>query len=493
MKRKQHAAGSSMPVLVIAIVHCLVLFWPEAIWAQSRGHLGVFIQNVSRAPEGSGKPAGEGVLILGLMRNSPAEQSGLKRGDIIVKFSGAPVRQVEDLQRLLGEAQLGETAEIEVLRRDETLVIPVKIEPAPVSLPPSPPPDALPILLQRGELFWVVIAAAGFSLILVYLASAQPWRRWRPMRAASLIAQASRMRVSNHHVFFAVAGLLAILCTSSLTTIEPGYHGVVFHLFEGVQSETLTEGVHFLLTGLNRVTVYDTRSRVYHVRDLTSSPPPSPPSRSASQPQDHLLWTPTADGLKVGLDFTVRYRLDPRHLPDLHRSVGPEFEAKLVHPIVWNVTRLVASEYSLLDIYGKRRHEMQQQAFRRVQALFARDGLISEDLLLRDVVYTPEFEKTLVDKMVAEQKVQESAYEVEQAELRAQVEVIEAQGEAQALELVSRAIQDQPLLLHYLWIKSLPERVRVVVVPNRSEKPAPRTKATLPELQRIPTGRDDGG
>ena len=482
-----------MPVLVIAIVHCLVLFWPEAMWAQSHGHLGVFIQNVSRAPEGSGKPAGEGVLILGLMRNSPAEQSGLKRGDIIVKFSGAPVRQVEDLQRLLGEAQLGETAEIEVLRRDETLVIPVNIESAPASLPPSPPPDALPILLQRGELFWVVVAAAGFSLILVYLASAQPWRHWRPMRAASLIAQASRMRVSNHHVFFAVAGLLAILCTSSLTTIEPGYHGVVFHLFEGVQSETLTEGVHFLLTGLNRVTVYDTRSRVYHVRDLTSSPPPSPPSRSASQPQDHLLWTPTADGLKVGLDFTVRYRLDPRHLPDLHRSVGPEFEAKLVHPIVWNVTRLVASEYSLLDIYGKRRHEMQQQAFRRVQALFARDGLISEDLLLRDVVYTPEFEKTLVDKMVAEQKVQESAYEVEQAELRAQVEVIEAKGEAQALELVNRAIQDQPLLLHYFWIKSLPERVKVVVVPNRLEKPASRTKAALPELQRIPTGRDDGG
>jgi regulator of protease activity HflC (stomatin/prohibitin superfamily) len=483
-----------MLVLAIAIVHGLLLFWPEAIWAQSRGHLGVLIQNVSRAPDGSGKPSGEGVLILGLMRNSPAEQSGLKRGDIIVRFSGAPVRQVEDLQRLLGEAQLGETAEIEVLRRDETLVIPVKIEPAPASLPPSPSPDALPILLQQGELFWVVVAATGFSLILIYWASAQPWQRWRPMRAASLIAQASRMRVSNHHVFFAVAGLLlALFCTSSLVMIEPGYRGVVFHLFEGVQSETLTEGLHFLLTGLNRVTVYDTRSRVYHVRDLPSSPPPSPLARSASQPQDHLLWTPTADGLKVGLDFTVRYRLDPRYLPDLHRSVGPEFEAKLVHPIVWNVTRLVASEYSLLDIYGKRRHEMQQQAFRRVQALFARDGLISEDLLLRDVVYTPEFERTLVDKMVAEQKVQESAYEVEQAELRAQVEVVEAQGEAQALDLVNRAIQDQPLLLRYLWIKSLPERVRVVVVPNPSEKLAPRTKAALPELQRIPTGRDEGG
>jgi regulator of protease activity HflC (stomatin/prohibitin superfamily) len=339
----------------------------------------------------------------------------------------------------------------------------------------------------------VVVAAAAFSLILVYLASAQPWRRWRPMRAVSLMVQASRMRVSNHQVFFAVVGLfLAILCWSSLAMIEPGYRGVVFHLFDGVQRETLTEGVHFRVAGVNRVTVYDTRSRLYHVRNPTPSPPSSSPPRLTSQTQDqrstrqaldHLLWTPTADGLKVGLDFSVRYRLDPNRLPELHRSVGPEFEAKLVHPIVWNVTRLVASEYSLLDIYGKRRHEMQQQAFRRVQALFARDGLIGEDLLLRDVVYTQEFEKTLVDKMVAEQRVQESAYEVEQAELRAQVEVIEAQGEAQALELVNRAIQEQPLLLHYLWIKSLPERVKVVVVPNRSDKAASRTQPAFPEAR----------
>jgi prohibitin 2 len=494
MKRKRHAAGVSIPLAVITFVHCLVLFWPQAIGAQSRGHLGVFIQNVSRTPDGSGGPSADGVLILGLMRQSPAEHSGLKRGDIIVKFRGAPVRQVEDLQRLLAEAPLGETAEIEVLRRDEVLVIPVKVEPAPASLPPSPSPDTLPNVLLRDELSWVVVAAAGFSLILVYLASARPWRHWRLMRTASLIVQATRMRVSDHHVFFAVAGLLlVVVCVSSLTLIKPGSRGVVFHLFEGVQRETLREGVHFLLTGLNRVTVYDTRSQVYHVRDRTAPPPPSPPSRAASQPQDHLLWTPTADGLKVGLDLTVRYRLDPSRLPDLHRSVGPQFEAKLVHPIVWNVTRLVASEYSLLDLYGKRRHEMQQEAFRRVQDLFARDGLIGEALLLRDVVYTPEFEKTLVEKMVAEQKVQESAYEVEQAELRAQVEVIEAQGEAQALELVNRALQDQPLLLQYLWIKSLPERVKVMVVPNRSETPAPKAKGPFPEGQHTPTVRDGGG
>jgi regulator of protease activity HflC (stomatin/prohibitin superfamily) len=304
-----------------------------------------------------------------------------------------------------------------------------------------------------------------------------------------MIDQARRMRVSSVNVFLAVGSFLAVvLCWSSLTLVAPGHRGVVFHLFKGIQQEPLVEGAHFLPPILNRVTIYDTRSRVYHIRSLTPQP-----QRSATPTQDHLLWTPTADGLKVGLDLTIRYRMDPNRLPDLHGSVGPQFEAKIVHPIVWNVTRLVASEYSLLDIYGKHRHELQQETFSRVQALLARDGLIVENLLLRDVVYTKEFEKTLVAKMVAEQKVQESAFEVQQAELRAQVQVIEAQGEAQALELVNRAIRDQPLLLQYLWIKSLPEQLKVMVVPNQSGKLVPRLNPSPPEAQEAHTGTGEDG
>jgi prohibitin 2 len=475
--------------LVVVVLQAILLVLPGAMWAQSRGHLGVFIQNMPRAPEGSGQSPREGALVLGTMRQSPAEVGGVKRGDIIVKFNGQPVRQVEDLQRSVSEAHPGESLEIEILRRDQTLVLPVTIEPAPASLPPRPPPDALPLPVQRGELLWVVVVAAGLSLFVIYLTSAQPWRRWRHVRAARMIDRARRMRVSGVNVFFAVSGFMAVvLCWSSLTLIAPGHRGVVFHLFEGIQPEPLVEGIHFLPPILNRVTVYDTRSRVYHIRSLTP-----PPQRSATQTQDHLLWTPTADGLKVGLDLTIRYRMDPNRLPDLHGSVGPEFEAKIVHPVVWNITRLVASEYGLLDIYGKRRHELQQQTFSRVQALLARDGLVVEDLLLRDVVYTKEFEKTLVAKMVAEQKVQESAFEVQQAQLRAQVEVIEAHGEAQALELVNRAIRDHPLLLQYLWIKSLPEQLRVMVVPNQSGKLVPRLNSPPSEAQKAHTGTGEGG
>jgi prohibitin 2 len=473
------------------ILSGFLLLSPIRTWGQerpSRGYLGVFLQNAPGPLEATGDATRGGIIVLRVMRGSPAERGGLQRGDVILKYNGQPLGQVEELQRHVSETPIGATVELEISRHDRLLQLPVRIEPAPTSLPADGGPAWPPLLFERDELLWLVLSGAGVSLLLLYLASTRPWRRWRLTRGTSMVGQARQGRISRYKATFAGLGFAAMLLLwSCLTLIEAGNRGVVFDMIRGVRDETLGEGVHFLLPILNRVTVYDMRSRVYHVYDRAALA-----GRNAPVSSDSLLWTPTADGLKVGLDLSVRYRLDPGRLPELHRSVGPEFEEKVVHPIVWNATRLVASEYSLLDIYGKRRNELQQQAFSRVQALFARDGLILEDLLLRDVVYTKDFEKTLVAKMVAEQKVQETAFEVQQAALAAQAQVIEAEGEARALELVNRSIQRQPLILQYLWINSLPERVKIIVVPNRSGKPTAHILPHSPESQRAPTKADGG-
>jgi regulator of protease activity HflC (stomatin/prohibitin superfamily) len=473
------------------LVHALLLLSLTSTWAQeapTRGHLGVFLQNAPRPRDATDAATREGVVTLGVMRGSPAEQAGLRRGDVILTYNGQALREVEDLQRQIAATPIGEIVELQISRRDQVLQLPVRIDATPISPPVGGSPTVLPLVFPQDQLLWLVLGGAALSLFLVYLTSVRPWQRWRLTRATTMIEHAGQVHISRPKVMFLSMGLvMMVLSWSCLTMIDVGHQGVVFHMLGGVRDTPLTEGVHFLLPGVNRVTIYDMRSRVYHVQGHVA-----PEGRSPSQSPDHLLWTPTADGLKVGLDLSVRYRLDPGRLPDLHRSVGPEFEGKIVHPVVWNVTRLVASEYSLLDIYGKRRHELQQQALSRVQAMFARDGLIAEDLLLRDVVYTKEFEKTLVAKMIAEQRVQESTFEVLQAELQAQAHVLEAEGEARALELVNRAINDQPLILQYLWIRNLPERLKIIVVPHQSGKSRPRVVPEQPESQQAQTEADGG-
>ena len=76
--------------LIMVIVQLSLLLLTGPVWAQSRGHLGVFIQNASRISETGEMSIREGVVVLGLMRNSPAEQGGMQRGDVIIASMGSP-------------------------------------------------------------------------------------------------------------------------------------------------------------------------------------------------------------------------------------------------------------------------------------------------------------------------------------------------------------------------------------------------------------------
>jgi serine protease Do len=50
------------------------------------------------------------------MTASPASRAGVQPGDVIVMLDGAPVRDVGDLQRLLGEELIGRPGTLGIVR-----------------------------------------------------------------------------------------------------------------------------------------------------------------------------------------------------------------------------------------------------------------------------------------------------------------------------------------------------------------------------------------
>ena len=66
-----------------------------------------------------GLAAGTGVKVLSVEKGDPADAAGVLRGDVITGLDGAPVRDIDDLQRLLGEAAIGRTVRLELLRLTE--------------------------------------------------------------------------------------------------------------------------------------------------------------------------------------------------------------------------------------------------------------------------------------------------------------------------------------------------------------------------------------
>jgi putative serine protease PepD len=94
-----------------------------------KGWLGVSIASVdsaSVAEEVGVDPDVRGAVILSLLPG-PAEDSGLREGDVIVAVAGEDVESAEDLGTILDERGPGDTVEVEVVRGDGSRSIEVRL------------------------------------------------------------------------------------------------------------------------------------------------------------------------------------------------------------------------------------------------------------------------------------------------------------------------------------------------------------------------------
>lgn len=51
----------------------------------------------------------------------------------------------------------------------------------------------------------------------------------------------------------------------------------------------------------------------------------------------------------MDLDVSVRYRLDPDRVPEIHRNVGPDYLNKIIRPASQAVVRNVIARYSPIE------------------------------------------------------------------------------------------------------------------------------------------------
>ncbi len=69
----------------------------------------------------SGQNNDKGVGIEQIITGTPAANASMKKDDIITRFDGQPVKNLEALQGFIGKKKAGDSAEVEILRGDETI------------------------------------------------------------------------------------------------------------------------------------------------------------------------------------------------------------------------------------------------------------------------------------------------------------------------------------------------------------------------------------
>jgi serine protease Do len=116
----RHAGWIALAGLLLSVLLAAAPAEADPRW----GWLGVRIRDLSEQEmeeisQKFGLREGFGAVIVDVIKETPAEASGLKSGDVVVAFRGRPVVDTRTLQRYIASADVGETVPMTVLRRTE--------------------------------------------------------------------------------------------------------------------------------------------------------------------------------------------------------------------------------------------------------------------------------------------------------------------------------------------------------------------------------------
>ncbi|MCX8011913.1 MAG: DegQ family serine endoprotease [Desulfobacterota bacterium] len=82
-----------------------------------RGWLGVMIQKVTpELAQSFGLSEGKGALVAQVQEDSPAARAGIKKGDIILKFEGKEINEMDELPRLVAGTPVGKKVTLVIFR-----------------------------------------------------------------------------------------------------------------------------------------------------------------------------------------------------------------------------------------------------------------------------------------------------------------------------------------------------------------------------------------
>jgi serine protease DegQ len=101
----------------------------------TRGWIGVEVQDITPELAESFKLAdAKGVLIAGVVRNSPADRAGVRPGDVLLEVQGKPVPDSSTMLNVVAEARPGQTAALSLVRNGKPMTLQLTVG----KRPPSP-------------------------------------------------------------------------------------------------------------------------------------------------------------------------------------------------------------------------------------------------------------------------------------------------------------------------------------------------------------------
>ncbi len=242
-------------------------------------------------------------------------------------------------------------------------------------------------------------------------------------------------------ILFVILGI-AFTVSAGVRIVPAGYVGITT-LFGHVDNTVLYSGMQ-IINPLKNMILMDARTQSYTMSSVANE--------GQIQGNDTISVL-TADGLKVDLDVTVWYRIDPVKAPLIYKTIGLQYNDKIVRPAIRTAIRNAAVKYNATDIYSTKRQVLTEDVYSDVNQLLKPNGIICEKVMIRNITLPKEVQDAINAKIAAQQDAEKMVYVLQKEEKEAERKTIEASGIAAYQRIISKNLTKE--YLQWKYIESL--------------------------------------
>ena len=218
---------------------------------------------------------------------------------------------------------------------------------------------------------------------------------------------------------------------SGVTQVPAGSQGVLLRF--GALQGSLNPGIHLIVPGVNEVILMETRTQKEE-------------SQATAASRDLQVVTTT---------IALNYRLDAVKVPQIFAGVGPGYRERIIAPAIQESLKVVTSRYTAEELIRNRQQVKNEVEADVTKRLLAYNILVDpQGVSIVNFEFSPEFNRAIEAKQVAQQEADKQKFVLQQAELQRQTEVARAKGSAEAARLNAESLRAQggSLVIAREWI-----------------------------------------
>ncbi|PYH71249.1 prohibitin subunit PHB2 [Aspergillus vadensis CBS 113365] len=215
-----------------------------------------------------------------------------------------------------------------------------------------------------------------------------------------------------------LTGLGVYAVSNSMFNVDGGHRAIKYSRVGGVKKEIYSEGTHLRIPWVETPIIYDVRAKPRNIASLTG----------------------TKDLQMVNITCRVLSRPRVDALPQIYRTLGQDFDERVLPSIVNEVLKSVVAQFNASQLITQRENVarlVRENLARRA----ARFNIALDDVSLTHLTFSAEFTAAVEAKQVAQQEAQRAAFLVDKARQEKQAFIVRAQGEARSAELIGDAIK----------------------------------------------------